>query len=95
VRYERCSNRIILLLRRKRGNKLRHHNNLQRNHKMKFTCLFINKRTNAKISKEFTVAQIDKYLGEYIKDRAIKRGHTTTTVVKRGDNWKVTITYSK
>ncbi len=38
---------------------------------------------------------IDKYMGEYIKDRAIKRGHTTTTVVKRGDNWKVTITYSK
>ena len=25
-------------------------------------------------------------MGEYIKDRAIKRGHTTTTVVKRGDN---------
>jgi len=63
--------------------------------KEKFDCLFINKRTNEHIKKEFTVAQIDKYLGEYIKDRAIKRGHTTTTVVKRGDNWKVTITYSK
>ena len=34
-------------------------------------------------------------MGEYTKDRAIKRGHTTTTVVKRVDNWKVTITYSK
>ena len=63
--------------------------------KEKFECVFINKRTNEHINKEFTVAQIDKYLGEYIKDRAIKRGHTTTTVVKRGDNWKVTITYSK
>jgi len=63
--------------------------------KPSFKCLFINKRTNEHINKEFTVAQIDKYLGEYIKDRAIKRGHTTTTVVKRGDNWKVTITYSK
>lgn len=62
--------------------------------KAKFECLFINKRTNERINKEFTIAQIDKYLGEYIKDRAIKRGHTTTTVVKRGDNWKVTITYS-
>ena len=62
---------------------------------MKFKCLFINKRTNERINKEFTVAQIDKYLGEYIKDRAIKRGETTTTVIKRGDNWKVTITYSK
>ena len=62
---------------------------------MKFSCVFINKRTNAKISKDFTVAQIDNYLGEYIKDRAIKRGYTTTTVIKRGDNWKVTITYSK
>ena len=60
-----------------------------------FNCVFINKRTNAKISKDFTVTQIDKYLGEHIKDRAIKRGHTTTTVIKRGDNWKVTITYSK
>ena len=29
------------------------------------------------------------------RDRAIKRGHTTTTVVQRGDNWKVTITYLK
>ena len=62
---------------------------------MKFNCLFINKRTNAKISKDYSVKDIDKYLGEYIKDRAIKRGHTTTTVIKRGDNWKVTITYSK
>ena len=62
--------------------------------KEKFECLFINKRTNERINKEFSIAQIDKYLGEYIKDRAIKRGHTTTTVVKRGDNWKVTITYS-
>ena len=62
---------------------------------MKFNCVFINKRTNAKISKDYSVKDIDKYLGEYIKDRAIKRGHTTTTVVKRGDNWKGTITYSK
>ena len=62
--------------------------------KEKFECLFINKRTNERINKEFSIAQIDKYLGEYIKDRAIKRGHTTTTVVKRCDNWKVTITYS-
>ncbi|MDC0401202.1 hypothetical protein OAM05_02220 [Candidatus Pelagibacter sp.] len=50
---------------------------------------------NKIINKEFTVVQIDKYMGEYIKDRAIKRGHTTTTVVKRVDNWKVTITHLK
>ena len=62
---------------------------------MKFQCVFVNKRTNKIINKDFTVDQIDKYMGEYIKDRAIKRGHTTTTVVKRGDNWKVTITYSE
>ena len=59
---------------------------------MKFKCVFVNKRTNEIINKDFSVDQIDKYLGEYIKDRAIKRGHTTTTVIKRGDNWKVTIT---
>ena len=46
---------------------------------MKFNCLFVNKRTNKKINKDFTVKEIDKYLGEYIKDRAIKRGYTTTT----------------
>jgi len=57
--------------------------------------MFVNKRTNKIINKNFTIAQIDKYMGEYIKDRAIKRGYTTTTVVKRGDNWKVTITYLK
>ena len=62
---------------------------------MKFNCVFTNKRTNKKINKDFTVKEIDKYLGEYIKDRAINRGETTTTVIKRGDNWKVTITYSK
>ena len=62
---------------------------------MKFNCLFINKRTNAKISKDYTVKEIDLYLGEYIKDRAIKRGHTTTTVIKRGDNHKCIITYIK
>ena len=62
---------------------------------MKFNCVFINKRTNEHIKKDFTVAQIDKYLGEYIKDRAIKRGETTTTVIKRGDNHKCIITYIK
>jgi len=62
---------------------------------MNFKCLFINKRTNERINKEFTVDQIDKYLGEYIKDRAIKRGYTTTTVIKRGDSHKCIITYIK
>ena len=62
---------------------------------MKFKCLFINKRTNERINKDFTVTQIDKYLGEYIKDRAIKRGETTTTVIKRGDSWKVKVSYAK
>ena len=62
---------------------------------MKFICLLINKRTNAKISKDFTVKEINNYLGEYIKDRAIKRGETTTTVIKRGDSWKVKVSYLK
>ena len=57
--------------------------------------LLANLITRINYEKDFTIAQIDKYLGEYIKDRAIKRGHTTTTVIKRGDNWKVTITYSE
>ena len=61
--------------------------------KEKFECLFINKRTNERINKEFTVEEIDKYLGEYVKDRAIKRGETNTTVIKRGDSWKVLIKY--
>ena len=62
---------------------------------MKFNCVFTNKRTNKKIHKDFTVKEIDQYLGEYIKDRAIKRGETTTTVIKRGDSWKVLVKYSK
>ena len=62
---------------------------------MKFNCLTTNKRTNKKISKDYSVIEIDKYLGEYIKDRAIKRGETTTTVIKRGDSWKVLVKYSK
>ena len=62
---------------------------------MKFECVFTNKRTNEIINKDFTVAQIDKYLGEYVKDRAIKIGKSQTTVIKRGDNWKVSIKYIK
>ena len=62
---------------------------------MKFNCVFTNKRTNKKINKDITVKEIDQYLGEYIKDRAIKRGETTTTVIKRGDSWKVLVKYSK
>ena len=62
---------------------------------MKFNCVFTNKRTNKKINKDFTVKEIDQYLGEYIKDRAIKRGETTTTVIKRGDSWNVLVKYSK
>ena len=41
-----------------------------------------------KINKDFSIKEIDNYLGEYIKDRAIKRGETTTTVMKRVDSWK-------
>ncbi|MDC0941540.1 hypothetical protein OAR75_04235 [Candidatus Pelagibacter sp.] len=62
---------------------------------MKFNCLTTNKRTNKKISKDYSVKEIDKYLFEYIKDRAIKRGETTTTVIKRGDSWKVLVKYLK
>ena len=62
---------------------------------MRFKCVFTNKRTNKKINKDFTVKEIDQYLGEYIKDRAIKRGETTTTVIKRGDSWKVKVSYLK
>ena len=62
---------------------------------MKFECVFTNKRTNEVINKDFTVAKIDKYLGEYVKDRAIKIGKSQTTVIKRGDNWKVSIKYIK
>ena len=62
---------------------------------MKFECVFTNKRTNEVINKDFTVAQINKYLGEYVKDRAIKIGKSQTTVIKRGDNWKVSIKYIK
>ena len=62
---------------------------------MKFNCVFTNKRTNKTINKDFTVKEIDQYLGEYIKERAIKRGYTTTTVIKRGDSHKCIITYLK
>jgi len=62
---------------------------------MKFNCLTTNKRTNKKISKDYSVKEIDKYLVEYINDRAIKRGETTTTVIKRGDSWKVLVKYLK
>jgi|TARA_B100001094_G_scaffold255320_1_gene254262 hypothetical protein len=62
---------------------------------MKFNCLFINKRTNERINKEFTEAEIDKYLGDYVKERAVNRGQTNTTVVKRGDHWKVLVKYLK
>ena len=47
---------------------------------MKFQCVFTNKRTNKKINKDFTVKEIDQYLGEYIKDRAINRGETTNDI---------------
>ena len=62
---------------------------------MKFNCLFINKRTNERINKEFTEKEIDKYLGDYVKERAVKRGETNTTAIKRGDHWKVLVKYLK
>tara|TARA_B110000503_G_scaffold137939_1_gene223075 strand:+ start:4999 stop:5190 length:192 start_codon:yes stop_codon:yes gene_type:complete len=62
---------------------------------MKFVCLFINKRTNERIQKEFTEEEIDKYLGNYVKERAVKRSETNTTVIKRGDTWKVLVKYLK
>ena len=62
---------------------------------MKFNCLFINKRTNERINKEFTEEEIDKYLGDYVKERAVKLSQINTTVVKRGDHWKVLVKYLK
>ena len=43
---------------------------------MKFVCLFINKRTNERKTKEYSKEEIDKYLGEDVTDRAISRGET-------------------
>jgi len=57
--------------------------------------MFINKRTNERKQKEFTEEEIDKYLGDYVKERAVNRGQTNTTVVKRGDHWKVLVKYLK
>ena len=62
---------------------------------MKFNCLFINKRTNERKQKEFTKAEIDKYLGEYVTERAIERGQTKTTIMKKGDAYKVLVKYLK
>jgi|TARA_B100001059_G_C17816527_1_gene575630 hypothetical protein len=62
---------------------------------MKFNCLFINKRTNERKQKEFTKEEIDKYLGEYVTERAIDRGQTNTTVMKKGDAYKVLVKYLK
>ena len=42
-----------------------------------------------------TEKEIDKYLGDYVKERAVKRGETNTTVIKRGDHWKVLVKYLK
>ncbi len=62
---------------------------------MKFNCLFINKRTNERKQKDFTKEEIDKYLGEYVTERAIDRGQTNTTVMKKGDAYKVLVKYLK
>jgi len=62
---------------------------------MKFNCLFINKRTNERKTKEFSKEEIDKYLGEYVTERAIDRGQTNTTVMKKGDAYKVLVKYLK
>ena len=62
---------------------------------MKFNCLFINKRTNEHKTKEFSKEEIDKYLGEYVTERAIERGQTNTTVMKKGDAYKVQVKYIK
>ena len=62
---------------------------------MKFNCLFINKRTNERKQKEFTKEEIDKYLGEYVTERAKDRGQTNTTVMKKGDAYKVLVKYLK
>ena len=62
---------------------------------MKFNCLFINKRTNERKTKEFSKEEIDKYLGEYVTERAIERGQTNTTIMKKGDAYKVLVKYLK
>ena len=62
---------------------------------MNFNCLVNNKRTNESKTKEFTKEEIDKYLGEYVTERAIERGQTNTTVMKKGDAYKVQVKYIK
>ena len=48
-----------------------------------------------KYENPITEKEIDKYLGDYVKERAVKRGETNTTVIKRGDHWKVLVKYLK
>ena len=62
---------------------------------MIFNCLFINKRTNERTTKMFTEEEMNKYLGSYVTDRAIKRGETNTTYVQGGDSYKDQIKYLK
>jgi hypothetical protein len=62
---------------------------------MMFSCLFINKRTNARTTKMWTEEEITKYLGSYVTDRAMKLKETNTTYVQGGDSYKVQIKYLK
>ena len=43
--------------------------------------------------KKQVLDNVDDYLGEYIKERAIKKGETTTTVIKSRDSWKMLVKY--
>jgi len=62
---------------------------------MKFVCLFINQKTNERITREFNEEEMNKVLGSFIADRAIERGETNTTYIEKGTSYKVLIKYLK
>jgi len=43
--------------------------------------------------KKQVLDNVDDYLGEYIKEGAIKKDETTTTVIKSRDGWKMLVKY--
>ena len=50
---------------------------------MKFKCVFVNKRTNKIINKDFTVDQIDKYMASILKTEQSKEA-TQQLLLLRG-----------
>jgi len=62
---------------------------------MRFSCLLINEKTNDRKQKTYSKEELTAIVGDFVVSRAIDRSETNTTIINKGQTYKMLIKYLK